>query len=121
MAKLRRKTPPLTRVEINSVPVDGMKVRELNQVLDFEPFRHVTRYRVTFVEPPPTASRAVLRRFYEFKALAEKYGLWQTRRDLNKKSKRNFKRDYGDFYEVEELQPTLDEIFQQGIRGFFSH
>ncbi len=112
---------PLTRIEINSVPVEGMKLNELHKAMEFDPFHHVTRYRVTFIWPPSNAPRAVLERFYEFKVMVEKFGLWQTKRDLNIKYNKNFIRYFGKFYEVEELKPTLDEIFQLGIRGFFNH
>lgn len=110
---------PCTRIEINSVPIGGLKVSEIGRITEHEPFKHLTRYQVEFNEPK-TQSLVTWRRFLDFKARTLREGFWETKRQLNRECNRNFKRLYGDFYELEELKPSLDEIFQIGIRGFFS-
>lgn len=108
---------PCTRIEINSVPTNGLTIGQLQDIVLHEPFRTLNRYKVIF-KPPTTENARLWERYGRFEERCKLYGFFKTRRMLNKESGNNFLRLYGDFFELEELTPTLDEIFQIGIRGF---
>lgn len=109
---------PCTRIEMLVAVDDDIRVENLWSLGEYEPFRQVTRYKFSF-KKPRTKSSAKLIRYGEFRAMVRLLGHCHARKELNRECGNNFNRLYGDFYELEELKPTLDEIFQLGIRGFF--
>lgn len=116
---------PCTRIEIMTLPKKNMKMRELSLLVDFKPFKNVTRYNVTLIRPEmkiDESTRGYLRRlgrFHEFKARYEDWGLYIARRKIAIETERNFHSQYGEFFTRQQLEPSLDDIFQEGIRGFF--
>lgn len=110
---------PCTRIEITWRPENEMKIEELCQMLEVEPFNDLTAHHFRFVEPPVSARGQVWRNFYEFEQLCMRWGYWHARKKLNKKYRRNFAKKFGSFFDLSEMKPTLDEIYLQGIRGFF--
>jgi hypothetical protein len=107
---------PWTRYETNSFP-KGLLLKNLHLICNHTPFSNIKRYHIEFISPSLT-DHALLERFYKFKALVEASNFWWAKRELN--TNRNFERDYGSFYKRIELQPSLDEIFQESIRRYFS-
>lgn len=111
-------THDCTRIEINSLVKKRMRVRDLPSLSGHKPFRHMTRNEVIFHEPT-TKSPVAWQRFGAFKSLTEREGLAMARRTLDKKSGRNFNSQFGDFYELKRINPSLDSIFQSGMAEFF--
>lgn len=116
---------PCTRIEIQTLPKKDMKVRELSLLLNHCPFKHVTRYKVNLIKPEVDFDENVhdylrkLGRFHEFKSKVDDWGFYLARRKIAIQTQRNFHVHYGEFYSRQKLEPSLDEIFQIGIRGFF--
>lgn len=116
---------PCTRIEINSIPKKGMLVKELPLLRRHRPFSHVTRYKILLKRPvmrEGEGERSYLRRlgrFMEFKSKYEDWGIHLTRRRLSIESHRNYHVWYRHFYSLRKLEPSLDDIFQIGIDGFF--
>lgn len=109
---------PCTRIEINSLVKKGMKVKELPQLIEHRPFRHVIRKEIVFKEPT-VASVKKWRRYGEFVSLVEREGFFMTKKILAKKTTRNFLKLYGSFYELNPVRPSLDSIFKRGMAQFF--
>lgn len=112
---------PCSRIEITWEPEDEMRVENLSQVLEIEPFADCTAHNFRFIEPGKNARPQVWRNYFEFEQKCLRWGYWHTRKKLNKKYKGNFAKKFGNFYDLEEMQPTLNEIYAQGIRGFSQH
>lgn len=109
---------PCTRIEINSIVKKGMTVEELPQLVDHRPFRHIIRYKITFNEPVIKSTK-VWRRYGEFVSLVEREGFFMARKILHKKTKRNFMKLYGPFFELQKVKPSFDTIFRKGMAQFF--
>ncbi len=120
-AKKNQKTIdyPCTRIEITWVPEDEMRIEDLSRLLEIDPFSGCTAHSFKFVEPSQQARPQLWRNYFEFEQKCLRWGYWHTRKKLNKKYKGNFSKKFGDFYDLEEMNPTLDEIYHQGVRGFF--
>lgn len=125
---------PCTRIEINSKPkiekdtttfqtLTGQtyfSLANLNLVCEHEPFKSIRLCNIEFIEPI-NCSQAIRDRFIEFRTRCLREGFWWTRRCLNIETNKNFSALYGNFYNRTPLNcPTLDEMFQQGIRQFFN-
>lgn len=116
---------PCTRIEILTLPKKNMKIRELSLLMNHQPFKHITRYKVSLIPPEMRFDEDVkdylrrLGRFHEFKSKYADWGLHITRRKIAYKTQRNFHAQYGEFYSKQKIEPSLDEIFQAGIRSFF--
>ena len=109
---------PCTRIELLYKPDPPLLVADLSLLQEHEPFGGMARYKITFKEADPQWTRSKLQRYMEFVYRCERDNFWITKRAINRRSN-NFAKQYGDFYELEECRPTLDEMFQHGIRGFF--
>lgn len=110
-----------SRLEITVIPEDEMRVEDLPRIIDLEPFKTCTAYAFKFIKPKGKVRPEVWQNYFEFEQCCLRWGFWHTRKMLNEKYGGNFARKFGQFYELEEMKPTLDEIFQLGIRGFFNH
>lgn len=108
---------PCTRIEIHSLIKKGMRVEDLPGLVDHRPFKHVTRYKIEFVEPTSKSPKVWLR-YGEFKSLVEREGFFMARRILAKQSNRNFKL-YEPFFNRTRVKPSLDTIFRRGMAQFF--
>lgn len=110
---------PCSRIEITWKPDEETRIEDLSRVLDIEPFVGCTAHKFSFVEPDKNARPQIWRSYFEFEQKCLRWGYWHTRKKLNKKYKNNFSKRFGNFFDLEEMQPTLDEIYRQGIRVFF--
>lgn len=116
---------PCTRIEILTLPKKNMKMRELSLLMDHCPFKHVTRYKLTLIEPELQFDEDIkiylrrLGRYHEFKSKVQDWGFYIARRKLAMQTQRNFHVYYGEFYSRQKIEPSLDDIFQTGIRSFF--
>lgn len=110
---------PCSRIEITWVPEEDLTLQNISQVLEIEPFGNVTAYHFKFIAPSKTARPKTWRRFYEFEQLCLRWGYWHSKKMLNQMYGNNFSRSYRNFYDLDEMKPSLNEIYREGIRGFF--
>lgn len=115
-------THPCTRFEINTRPKKDMLVRELMILKDHRPFKHVRRFAVNLKEPAQGKNlhQYIQKRdrYIKFNTMHEYEGFFMARRLLNIDSNANFHALYGDFYELEELEPSLDDLCSAGMKKF---
>lgn len=116
---------PCTRIEINTRPKKKMKVRELPLLLNHRPFKHVKRFSVTLKEPVVAGNKLHSRqrrdRFIELRTMYNSEGFFMTRRHLDISTSFNFHKNYHQLYELEELSPSLDELFAAGMKKFIKN
>lgn len=109
---------PCTRLEVDDHP-PGMTLERLPEIQTHTPFAAISHIALKLQEPVNPAPPEMARYLY-FQSLLKQHGFWAARRQLNQETNRNFARVYGKFFTLERVIPGLDEIFQRGIKTYFS-
>lgn len=115
--KARKEKLPetLTRIELrhSGSKIVFRKFKDLPCYQSFSPFLSLKFMKV--VNSSPQSPRALKRNF--LLAMIEKGGAQGTYKALNRHA--NFKRDFGDYFEVHPNIPDLNQIYQNNLSKFF--
>ena len=98
-----------------------MTLETLPLIMQHRPFedKKVSHNNLVFIDPGIDSTPAKKTRFKEFQEYFQEYGIWITRKKFNKKYNDKFAKLYGGFYKLEPINPTLDDLFQEGLRTWF--
>jgi len=113
--KLNNLKYPCTRIEINSFP-KGLTLGTLFTVQWHSPFNFVKRNSFSYTAPDKKGSKEFLR-FQKLMNITELVGPHFAKQRLN--TTRNYTKQFSKFILAEEVKPSLDNIFQEGIENYF--